>query len=627
VLEAAVTKILLVFSGIALLAIACAKNSANGDDANGTAGLISIAVTPGDLRLVIEGDQEVSEKYKAMGTFADGRVMDITNLVTFSLDDSRLGAFEGQEFTSNTGIGGRTVVQATDHEVFGYAQLTLVLQKRYLDPAADNLGADPGALFESGSPAPANKKPSLVYPNDEVLVPPNLRKLEFHLRPGEGNTIFELSYSSPVLDILVYTQCTVPLSGGCIFLPTSELWSWIADSSIGQSVSVGLRATDESGTVIGESSPITVVFSDNNVLGGVYYWATPKGGTDADSAILRWDFASSTQTEPERVVTTSLTGGNCVGCHALSRAGTRMVIATNGSYDANVLLFDLETQAPAVPYNSTPPSAFSSFSPDGSQFVGVFADETQFGFQSYGLNFFHGATGSYQESIDVGASETSPVTHPDWAPNGDAIVFTRIGEATNTSSGTTAFGRQASIQITERVNGDWTAPVALTSQTPGRSTYYPGFSPDGKLIVFNRSDCSNGDGEDCDMYDDPRAAMYVMKPESGATPVAVGRANAPGIEDTLAEVQNSFPKWAPFVFHSESELGSQLMWLTFSSNRSYGLHKPDAEFTLIWMFGLDPGAAAAGQDPSFAAFALPFQDLETDNHTAQWTEVVVGGID
>jgi hypothetical protein len=257
----------------------------------------------------------------------------------------------------------------------------------------------------------------------------------------------------------------------------------------------------------------------------------------------------------------------------------------------------------------------------------VFADETQSGFQSYGLNLFHGATGSYQESIDVGATETSPVTHPDWAPNGDAIVFTKIGEATNTGNGTIAFGRRASLQMIERVNESWTVPVALTTPTQGRSTYYPGFAPDGDLIVFNRSDCINGDDDDCDMYDDPRAAMYVMKPEVGATPVALTRANVPGIEDSLAEVENSFPKWAPFVFQRGSEFGSQLMWLTFSSNRRYGLYQPEADFTLIWMFGLDPGAAAAGQDPSFAPFALPFQDLETDNHTAQWTEEVVGGID
>jgi hypothetical protein len=32
----------------------------------------------------------------------------------------------------------------------------------------------------------------------------------------------------------------------------------------------------------------------------------------------------------------------------------------------------------------------------------------------------------------------------------------------------------------------------------------------------------------------------------------------------------------------------------------------------------------AGTDPSFAAFALPFQDLTTSNHIAAWTTMSVG---
>ena len=42
------------------------------------------------------------------------------------------------------------------------------------------------------------------------------------------------------------------------------------------------------------------------------------------------------------------------------------------------------------------------------------------------------------------------------------------------------------------------------------------------------------------------------------------------------------------------------------------------------MVGFDPTALASGQDPSFSAFALPFQDITTSNHIAQWTTEVVG---
>jgi hypothetical protein len=43
------------------------------------------------------------------------------------------------------------------------------------------------------------------------------------------------------------------------------------------------------------------------------------------------------------------------------------------------------------------------------------------------------------------------------------------------------------------------------------------------------------------------------------------------------------------------------------------------------MSGVEPSVAAQdGKDPSFPAFVLPFQDLETDNHTAQWAEAALG---
>jgi hypothetical protein len=40
------------------------------------------------------------------------------------------------------------------------------------------------------------------------------------------------------------------------------------------------------------------------------------------------------------------------------------------------------------------------------------------------------------------------------------------------------------------------------------------------------------------------------------------------------------------------------------------------------MAAVDLTKAAAGQDPSFVAFWLPFQDITTHNHTPQWTQTI-----
>src|SRR5690606_8962078 len=131
---------------------------------------------------------------------------------------------------------------------------------------------------------------------------------------------------------------------------------------------------------------------------------------------------------------------------------------------------------------------------------------------------------------------------------------------------------------------------------------------------------SGANGSACDAYDDPGAMLHAMVPEAGAASVELVAANKPGLTDSAEIVQSSYPKWAPFTFQRSGEFGSRLHWLTFSSDRNYGLRVAPSNHTLIWMVGVDPDAALNGQDPSFAAFALPFQDLTTDNHTAQWAE-------
>ena len=115
---------------------------------------------------------------------------------------------------------------------------------------------------------------------------------------------------------------------------------------------------------------------------------------------------------------------------------------------------------------------------------------------------------------------------------------------------------------------------------------------------------------------------------SGATPVALANANGPGVADMGAtELTNSFPKWAPFI--EQLDEMRQVVWLTFSSTRQYGLRSPPApantsettKGTLIWMVGMVLGPG--GADPSFTAFCLPFQDITTSNHIAQWAKTFV----
>jgi hypothetical protein len=118
---------------------------------------------------------------------------------------------------------------------------------------------------------------------------------------------------------------------------------------------------------------------------------------------------------------------------------------------------------------------------------------------------------------------------------------------------------------------------------------------------------------------------------NGSAPIALTNANGPGVADgATTALTNSFPKWSPFIEKLNEQ--QQLVWLTFSSTRQYGLRAPPASTanstetklgTLIWMVGISPGLG--GADPSYTAFALPFQDITTSNHIAQWAKFFLKG--
>jgi hypothetical protein len=606
---------------VVTFAAACGSSLGPTPDPTPTA-LVSIVVSPADQELLIDGTDPATSRFTAVGTYDDGHTEDVSDRALFALENPYLGSFLGYDFKSTLDQGGRSRVVAQLDGVSGDTGLVIRIRKTYNDPSATNLPGDPSAPFTG--PVDAARAPDVVYPNDGVLLPPNLGRLEVHFLPGTNNSLFEISFANDLTNIKVYTRCVLPMNGGCIYTPDATVWKWIAETNRGGSdVAITTRGTDDAGTGVGTSTDVKLAFSFENVKGGIYYWKA-SGGSMSESAIMRYDFGNVAQTAPERFVGPDKASGKCVGCHAISRDGKKMVAAAGGWDVEDSLLVDVKTATrTATPVKT----AFASWNPNASAYVGVFAYT---GTSTYNLMMVDGTTGLQTSTIDVGATSAQPTSHPDWSPDGSRIVYVKASAINEDGVNNQRFYGGGIYTVSDQ-GGTFGTPTAIVPPQAGRNRYYPSFAPGSDLLVFNESTCATATPDrSCNADSDPSAKLFIAKPDANATPVELARANAPGKRDTVTDLTNSWPKWAPFEYQRTDAAGTRLLWMTFSSTRSYGLRSAvpgtSAESvagSLIWMVAIDPERAAAGQDASVAAFALPFQDISSSNHIAQWTEEVI----
>ncbi|MDP2275023.1 MAG: hypothetical protein Q8K32_30045 [Archangium sp.] len=433
---------------------------------------------------------------------------------------------------------------------------------------------------------------SVVYPPTGVMLPPNTNSMEFHFIPGAGQTLFRFTFQAPTTTLVVYTACT-PVGAGCIYTPDPSFWSNLAAFARGTApvtwTVAGVNGSSP-GNAIGSSTVQSMSFSEQDLRGGLYYWNT--GGS-----LERFDYGFPNSPR-QTYLSPANVGAVCVGCHVISRQGNQIAVGKNAplpvaSYDVRSVPTKAVLSSMAGPLSGS--ANFFSFSPDEAHLL------TSSG-QS--INWLRLLAGNSTQVTNNGSM-------PDWSPDGRHMVFARAGF-------TIPFGgsigvSSASLQ-TMRFNGTgFDAPVQLVAAA-GQNNYYPTYSPDNQWVLFNRSPSNKESSSNAtvDQNDGglPDGELWTV-PATGGTPLRLSQATNPGA--------TSWPKWAPVKHHYA---GGEVMWLTFSSGRPYGLRLGLNEKVQLWMVAFDPARAASAQDPSFPAFWLPFQDLGSGNHIGQWSTEV-----
>lgn len=545
----------------------------------------ALTIEPENAVLVALAGTGSPMAFTARATLDDGSTIDVTSETTFSASSVAVGGFSRANFTATGARGGRIYVEAR----YGDAVATTALTVR-LTTTLVVTGAPMDAATRFGGAVDVLRNPSFLYPQSGVLLPPNLRSFNIQWNAGVGTDLYELRFRNDVTDITVFTTAAS-------YQLDSTLWTYVAETNRGGSrgasgveggagggvnVELSLRATSSFGGVgVGTATPIMIGFAKQDLSGAIYYWTTTNEG------IIRYDFGDPEQA-PESYYTRA-ESGRCVACHVLTRDGSRMAFTYDGgNYPSGILDVASRALTSTTAYNGN----FQTFDPSGALLVS----------SSHGtLTLRDGTTANALGTVPTAAY----ATQPDWSPSGTELVYAQPESLSNDWGFT-----NASIVTIPWDGSLWGTPTTLVSSN-GMNNYYPSFSPDGEWILFNRS---TGDS-----YDDYDARLFAVRASDPTSVVDLASANG------IGSLTNSWPRWSPFV-QKQGEKTGDLLWFAFSSKRAYG-NGANGGRPQIWMAAFEPGRISEGQDPSYPAFWLPFQNISTNNHIAQWTEQLVNIIE
>jgi len=536
--------------------------------------------------VTIVNGQPVTQAYTATLIAANGHKTDVTSETTFQIDAS-YGAFSGDTVKVSGNGAGPTKVYASASSAIGETTLFVFVKQAIVEP-----GAPPNAeqLFEAATENPA-LAPTIAYPLDHILVPPNLGQFDVHwsnTASGSSNNLFQVTMSNQYVDVRLYStglDAQSPQPFWTLFQPL--VWYPIASSKEQLDLKVAGLDTAAPG-MKGTTAAQKVDVTNENAQGGIYYWTT-----SSPAGIWRYDVAKPTQ-PPEAYFPDNARPSGCMGCHALSRDGTKIAMTLDGAFGRGAV-FNVADRAAMNDFVNAPVSwDFATFDSKATKLVTV----------ENGTMRLRDLTGALLAPDPLPNLAGPNATHPEISPDDSHLVNVEF----TSGADYTADGGSIVTRTFDTNTNSFGAPTVLVPYAAGADNFYPSYSPDGQWIVFTRT---NGNS-----YDNGTATTWVVKADGSQPPVELATANLGGA------LTNSWARWVPFAqtFGAQSE---PMFYLTFSTKRPFGVRIPAGGRPQIWMTPFFPARAAAGMDPSGAAFRVPFQQVQTANHIAQWTQAVI----
>ena len=513
------------------------------------------------------------------------------------------GAPTSSASTSQGGAGGGLFTTATGINVGPFADFP---KDPIVDPSAP-AGA-PGLFGPAGSGDPTGG-PCLFEPEPGTLFPSNWLRPRFRFTAPANQNLFEirLHTSDEINDLVVYTAnptWTMP----------KPLWQSLAMHATNGPITMTVRGAHFNGTgldgapSLGTSGPMTIAPAE--AAGAIVYWTT-SGGSALKGFQIGDESVGPTLT-PQQTKMPTVGGGpvTCIGCHTSTPDGLYAAFTAQAPWGNALASIEVGKVGEQPAFLSA--GALTALTNLG-----------ELGIQTYSKA--HWKNGDYVMMTPFDAGQASRLAWVDLqaqgSAEGQAYGFLKregdtrgVGAPTWSHDGKTVVYVSTNAETTGRLdNGDadlYAVPYnnrlgGAATPIPGAADpnfeeYYPAFSPDDKLLAFNRIPPNTN------MYNASLAEVFVM-PSEGGTPTRIAAndpASCSGV--TSPGVTNSWPKWAP----EGTKVGNKTYyWLIFSSTRGTKANPQ------LYMTGV---VMEEGKVSTYSALYLWNQPEDENNHTPAW---------
>ncbi len=570
----------------------------------------SIEVEPPLATLSVALGGTATQDYTVYGVLDDTKT-DITSACTLEIDPS-FGAFTAATVTVGP-HGGKTPVIATCGMQRGQGLLAINLTGVIVVGPNTPPNA-PGLFGGATQTTDPVRTPSIEYPIDKAVSPRNIPSIELQWTAA-GNDLFHVSLSATFATIDVYTSSVEALM-------TAADWESLASSVAGEDLSIAVEGLAQAAPTTKYASAIThlTMSHDNIDKTAIYYWASSQGN------IMSQVFGA-----PDAP---SIVKNDCTSCHSVSRSGTRIgysrCVGNNCSeLFAGFMRYDganqrwneiVDANAKAIRGSYTTFAPIGNPFPDDSQAVAMVTMSTGT------LELHDPDTGAVIPSnLDValhgpGAPARSALM-ADWSGDGAKVVFASTphpGQWVDLSDGSIAtmtYQYAAGQHVFGEPQFVVPNPLVLPSGSY-TNFFFPSFSSDGKLIVFDAARSAWRNGSNARLP----GQRLMLSDSDGAWVTDLSALNGGDGDSDI-----TWAHWAP----TDS---NEYYWIVFSSERDYGHRSTLAngapcvgngvrQCKQIWLGAIAKNklTGAVTMDPSAPPMWLPGQETAANNISPYWS--------